>query len=71
MIKPLEFLAIKLCEKIPLRLGLYRIPITLFEKDGVCQKPSNNCKYCIKKYKDNYLCHKKTYDFNPKFILTF
>ena len=55
----LESLTIKLCEKFPLN-------ITLFEKNGFCQKPSDNCKYCKGNDKKEYFCHKKTYSFLPK-----
>lgn len=52
--KKLDYLAIKLCEKLPLN-------ITLFEKDGFCQKPLYNCKYRKEKNKEVSFCYKKTY----------
>ena len=59
MEKQLESLAIELCEFLPLG-------ITIFEKNGECQKAPNNCEYCEKKNKDNYFCSKETYTFFPK-----
>ncbi len=50
----LDNLSIKLCEILPL-------DITLFEKEGECQKPSDICIYCKKGKLDNF-CHKKTYN---------
>ena len=44
MEKQLESLAIELCEFLPLG-------ITIFEKNGECQKAPNNCEYCEKKTK--------------------
>ena len=52
--KPLERMIVELCEQLPKNM-------TLFEKDGLCQKPTDNCKYCRQVAKDNYLCNKKTY----------
>ena len=46
----LEYLSIKFCENI----------FSIFEKNGLCQKPSGECKYC-EQYGDKYLCKKKTY----------
>ena len=60
--KPLEYLAVKLCEKLPLN-------ITLFEKDGFCGKPNNICKYYREK-KNNHLCYKKTYTFKHNISTT-
>mgnify|MGYP004194749067 FL=1 len=35
--------------------------MTLFEKEGSCQKPTDKCEYCRQVAKDDYLCNKKTY----------
>ncbi len=62
--KKLDYLTIKLCEKLPLN-------ITLFEKNGFCQKPPYNCEYCKEKSKEVYFCYKKTktFDLNRKYLL--
>ena len=52
--KRLEFLSIKLCE-----YALWGV--TFFEKDSLCQKPSDKCKYCKKHDEETYFCNKKTY----------
>lgn len=53
--KPLERVVVELCEQLPGH-------ITLFEKNGLCEKPTNECKYCMPvDNKDNYFCYKKTY----------
>ncbi len=57
MNKQLEYLAVKFCEKLPLN-------ITLFEKQGLCSKPTNYCNYCKKENIKNYSCNKKTYMIN-------
>ena len=59
MQKTLDKLTIKLCEILPL-------DFTLYEKDGFCKKPSENCKYCKKNGEDLYFCYKKTYTPNNK-----
>ena len=52
--KTIDDLMIGLCEDLPLDL-------TLFEKEGFCQKPNECCKYCIKNADETYFCYKKTY----------
>lgn len=42
--KNLDYLAIKLCERLPLN-------IALFEKNGFCQNQLYNCKYREEKIK--------------------
>lgn len=54
MQETLDKLAIKLCENLPLDL-------TLYEKDGFCEKPNEDCDYCRKNGDDTYFCSKKTY----------
>lgn len=54
----LEYVVVKLCENLPLDL-------TLFERDGKCNKPNTICQYCRKNGDDSYLCYKKTYTLNP------
>ena len=54
MQNPLENLTIKLCEKLPL-------DFTIYERDGFCKKPNEDCDYCRKKCNDTYFCNKKTY----------
>ena len=54
MLKTLDKLAIKLCENLPLNF-------TLYEKDGFCKKPNEDCNYCRKNGDDIYFCKKKTY----------
>ena len=39
MQNPLENLTIKLCEKLPL-------DFTIYERDGFCKKPNEDCDYC-------------------------
>jgi hypothetical protein len=50
----LEYITIKICEKLPLNF-------TLFEEKGLCTKPNNLCIYCKKNELQKYLCDKKTY----------
>lgn len=59
----LDKLAIKLCENLPLNL-------TLYEKDGFCRKPNNDCEYCRQNGKDSYLCNKQTYSLNQDLKFT-
>ena len=50
----LDSKGVKLCEQLPWNM-------TLFEKYGLCQRPTDNCNYCKKIDRINYLCNKKTY----------
>lgn len=59
MHKSLDELTIKLCEQLPLN-------ITLFEKDGLCEKPNEVCDYCEQYTSKEYACNKKTYTFSPE-----
>jgi len=59
MSKTLDKLTIRLCEDMP-------FDFTIHEKDGFCKKPNDYCNYCKKNDKDNYFCHKKTYNSNQK-----
>ncbi|MDD4111357.1 MAG: hypothetical protein PHS54_07480 [Clostridia bacterium] len=59
MLNELENLTIKLCEKLPL-------DITLYEINGFCTKPNENCDYCEKSKDELYLCNKKTYVFEKE-----
>lgn len=62
MQQQLEAVVVKLCEKIPPRFAYYRLPITFFEKNGLCQKPDYNCKYHRKYPNSDYCsCTKKPY----------
>ena len=46
---------INFCEILPYNA-------TLFEKEGLCTKPNERCKYCKEiKNKESFLCNKKTY----------
>jgi hypothetical protein len=55
MFETIDKLAIKLCENLPLN-------VTIYEKDGLCEKPYKNCSYCKPIYNINkYICYKKTY----------
>ena len=54
MTKTLEALTITLCEQLPFNA-------TIYEKDGLCEKPNDTCFYCRKKDSKTYLCYKKTY----------
>lgn len=47
-------LTINLCESLPL-------DITLYEKDGLCQKDRGDCKYRERIGLDSYQCNKVTY----------
>jgi hypothetical protein len=42
----------KCCEYLP-------ADVTFFEKDGLCTRDSDACKYSVKK-RDSYFCHKHT-----------
>ncbi len=53
LMKSIEKLSIRICERLPL-------DITLYEKDGLCQKSSEECEYC-RKHGQDFLCYKKTY----------
>lgn len=75
MQKQLEVVVVKLCEKIPLKLAFYGLPITFFEEDGLCKKPNYNCKYRRKDTRkdtdsDDYSCTKKPYVRNLEPIKT-
>jgi hypothetical protein len=59
MQKPLDKLAIKLCESLPLAF-------TIYEKDGFCRRPNENCDYCRKNVDKLYFCNKKTYTSNQE-----
>ena len=50
---------VKICESLPFTL-------TLFENDGICVKPNDECMYCDNL---NYraFCKKKEYDIDSKF----
>jgi len=53
--KTLEMVVVELCEQLPGN-------ITLFEKNGLCEKPTDRCKYCRPvDSQNNYFCYKKTY----------
>lgn len=54
MQKTLDRLAITLCENLPL-------DFTLYEQNGFCHKPNENCDYCRKDGNTASLCNKKTY----------
>ncbi len=54
MADSIDKLLIELCENLPFDL-------TLFERLGFCEKPSEFCDYCQQQTKDSYLCAKKTY----------
>lgn len=58
MLNELENLTIKLCENLPLN-------ITLYETNGICKKPNEDCNYCKKK-DELYSCNKKTYISNKE-----
>lgn len=64
MLNRLENLTIRLCENLPLN-------ITIYEIDGHCTKPNEDCNYC-KKNNELYQCNKKTYVFEKEieFCLT-
>jgi len=59
MQKTIDELAVKLCEDLPL-------DITLFERNGFCKKPNDECDYCRKNGDNTYLCNKKTYILNQE-----
>ena len=59
MQETLDKLAIKLCENLPLKF-------TLYERDGFCRKPNEDCDYCRKNSDDSYFCNKKTYTPNQE-----
>jgi|TARA_B100001971_G_C17929603_1_gene402024 hypothetical protein len=50
--KPIERGLVEVCELLPGNM-------TLFEKEGLCQKPTDKCEYCRQVAKDDYLCNKK------------
>ena len=52
--KSLERAVIELCERLPGNM-------TLLEKNGLCENPSDYCTYCQQIGNFNYFCKKKTY----------
>ena len=50
----LEKIATELCQALPR-------DVTIFEKNGLCQKQADTCKYCKHVSDTDYFCYKKTY----------
>ena len=50
----LDRLEVRLCGDLPFDL-------TIYEKKGLCEKPSEECNYCNKLDGGTSLCNKKTY----------
>lgn len=54
MQETLEKLAIQTCMNLPLRF-------TIYEENGVCKNPNEQCDHCKRVESELYLCTKRTY----------
>jgi hypothetical protein len=61
MNKSLDYLIIKICEKLP-------FDNTIYEHNGFCKKETNECSYSRKTGDDKYFCYKKTYNLKYNLI---